>query len=193
MNTTNTDDELSALGRSAAAGDGAAVHALLARLQPMIVRYCRARLGSRDGSFGSADDVAQEVCLAVLTALPRYTDMGRPFAAFAYGIAAHKVADVRRALARDRSQPVDEVPDVADSSACPEAAALAADRVSRLGQLLGVLPELQREVLVLRVAVGMSAQEVADTLGMTPGAVRVAQHRALAKLRASVGESAELV
>ncbi len=32
----------------------------------------------------------------ILRALPRFRDQGRPFAAFAYGIAAHKVADAQR-------------------------------------------------------------------------------------------------
>jgi RNA polymerase sigma-70 factor, ECF subfamily len=41
----------------------------------------------------------------------------------------------------------------------------------------------QREILVLRVMVGFSAEETADALGMTPGAVRVGQHRALSELR----------
>ncbi|NEE31628.1 hypothetical protein G3M53_40070, partial [Streptomyces sp. SID7982] len=42
----------------------------------------------------------------------------------------------------------------------------------------------QRELLVLRVAVGLTAEETGRMLGMSPGAVRVAQHRALSRLRA---------
>jgi RNA polymerase sigma-70 factor (ECF subfamily) len=49
------------------------------------------------------------------------------------------------------------------------------------------LPGQQREVLVMRVAVGMSTEETAAALGMTPGAVRVTQHRALARLRTLIG------
>jgi RNA polymerase sigma factor (sigma-70 family) len=45
------------------------------------------------------------------------------------------------------------------------------------------LPPAQREIVILRVALGMSTEETAVALGMTPGAVRVAQHRALIKLR----------
>jgi RNA polymerase sigma-70 factor (ECF subfamily) len=41
-----------------------------------------------------------------------------------------------------------------------------------------------RELLVLRVAVGLSAEETGRAMGMSAGAVRVAQHRALARLRA---------
>jgi RNA polymerase sigma-70 factor, ECF subfamily len=40
--------------------------------------------------------------------------------------------------------------------------------------------------LILRVVVGLSAEETAEAVGSSPGAVRVAQHRALARLRAEV-------
>jgi RNA polymerase sigma-70 factor, ECF subfamily len=49
--------------------------------------------------------------------------------------------------------------------------------------LLARLPGRQQELLVLRVIAGLSAQETGSALGMSPGAVRVAQHRALARLR----------
>ena len=52
-----------------------------------------------------------------------------------------------------------------------------------LDRLLNRLPETQREIVVLRVAVGLSAEEVGVALDMTSVAVRVAQSRALAKLR----------
>jgi RNA polymerase sigma-70 factor, ECF subfamily len=44
--------------------------------------------------------------------------------------------------------------------------------------------------LTLRVAVGMSTEETAAALGMSSGAVRVAQHRALTKLRELLAEEA---
>ena len=50
----------------------------------------------------------------------------------------------------------------------------------------GALPPRDREILILRVVVGMSAEETAEAVGSTPGAVRVAQHRALAKLKAEI-------
>lgn len=56
----------------------------------------------------------------------------------------------------------------------------------RMAVLLRVLPEKQREILLLRVVVGLSAEETAEAVGSTPGAVRVAQHRALARLRMSL-------
>lgn len=193
MNQPDRERELSGLARRAVSGDRPATDALLARLRPLIVRYCRARLGAHDGGYGSADDVAQEVCIAVLTALPKYVDRGKPFVAFAYGIAAHKVADAYRASSRVRSEPVGELPDAVDNHDGPEQVAMAMDRMGRMTRLLELLPEAQREVVVLRVAVGMSADEVADLLGMSPGAVRVSQHRALSRLRELVARSPEAV
>ena len=57
---------------------------------------------------------------------------------------------------------------------------------ARMNKLLSVLPEKQREILILRVVVGMSAEETAEAVGSTAGAVRVAQHRALSRLKAEV-------
>ena len=140
-----------------------AVEALLRQFRPAIVRYCRARLASagvrtrtRTGSLDE-DDVAQEVCLALVSALPSYRDMGRPFGAFVFAIAAHKVADAARGAAR---------------------------------ALLAHLPAAQRRLLLLRVVGGLSAEDTGYVLDMSPGAVRVAQHRALVRLRALAADKA---
>ena len=124
--------------------------------------------------------------MAAITALPRYKDQGRPFLAFVYGIAAHKVADAHRALARNRSEPANELPERFSAEPGPEQLALDSESSARMKALLAVLPEKQREILILRVVVGLSAEETAEAVGSSPGAVRVAQHRALARLRAEI-------
>src|SRR3954462_9672297 len=110
--TTDVPDELVS---RAMAGDPTPVGRVRSIIPPLGVRYCRARLGRFDRSSVSADDVAQEVCLAVLTALPGYRVQGRPFLAFVYGIASHKVIDAHRAATRNRSEPVSDVPDRVES------------------------------------------------------------------------------
>jgi RNA polymerase sigma-70 factor (ECF subfamily) len=149
----------------------------------MVVRYCRARLGRIASHYHAADDVAQEVCIAVLSALPRYRDMGRPFASFVLGIASHKVADAMRAAAR-LAVPTEEVPDGPDDHPGPEETVVAWVDVQRVRALLARLPRHLRELLILRLVTGLSAEETGNVLGMSAGAVRVAQHRALARLRA---------
>jgi RNA polymerase sigma-70 factor (ECF subfamily) len=194
MDGKDGERELSAIAARAAAEDSEAIAELLTRIRPMVVRYCRARLGrTGGGAYTTADDVAQEVCIAVMSALPRYRDVGRPFSAFVFGIASHKVSDAHRGASRDLSQPVEVLPDVIDSANDPEQAALAADRAARVHELLRTLSDIQREVVLLRVAVGLSAEEAGAVLGMSPGAVRVAQHRALNRLREMVQSSADEV
>jgi RNA polymerase sigma-70 factor (ECF subfamily) len=170
-------------------GQPAAIDSLLRQLRPMILRYCRARLGRFSGQYQAADDVAQEVCIALLTALPRYRDMGRPFASFVFGIAAHKVADAMRGAA-SLAIPTEDLPDAPDDRPGPEEAAVASLEAERARQLLALLPPQQRELLGLRMLAGLTAQETGNELGMSAGAVRVAQHRALARLRVIAREQA---
>lgn len=169
---------------SAIQGDPYAVEALLRWIRPLVLRYCRSRIGGQEKIFASADDVAQEVCLAVLTALPSYRDQGRPFLAFVYGIAGHKVADARRSAARNRAEPVAEVPEAVDPAEGPEARVVHGEFAGRMARLLESVSDRQRDILHLRVVVGLSVEETAEAVGSTPGAVRVAQHRALNRLRA---------
>ena len=173
-------DELVA---SAMTGDRDAVARLLELIRPLVARYCRGKLGPVDRSFVSADDVAQEVCLAVLGALPNYRVQGRPFLAFVYGIASHKVIDAHRSVSRGRTDPVADVPDVVADDAGPEQHAMRGELSAQLRALLAELPEKQREILVLRVVVGLTAEQTGEIVGASPGAVRVAQHRALVRLR----------
>jgi RNA polymerase sigma-70 factor (ECF subfamily) len=170
------------LAELAVGGQPAAVDTLLRQIRPMVVRYCRARLSRISGHYHAADDVAQEVCIAVVSALPRYQDMGRPFASFVFGIASHKVADAMRSAAR-LAVPTEDLPDGPDDRPGPEETAVAYLEAERA-----------RALLVLRVLSGFSAEETGHALGMSAGAVRVAQHRALARLRAmAIEESMESI
>lgn len=181
------DGGLRELAARAVQGDARAREELLADVRRLVHRYCRTRLGRMPGAEQAADDAAQEVCIAVLSALPRFRDEGRPFEAFVFGIAAHKVADVQRAAAR-QAIPTDDLPDGPDLDDGPEESLLRASEAERARALLERLPAHQRELLVLRIGVGLSAEETGVALGMSAGAVRVAQHRALARLRVLAGE-----
>jgi len=177
------DQGLNHLGTRAVQGEDGAMDSLLREVRPMVVRYCRARLARVSGLAHYSDDVAQEVCVALLSALPRYEDRGRPFASFVYGIAAHKVADTLRVAGRVETVPTDTLPERADDGPGPEEAAVRVIETQKARELLDELPEQQRRLLVMRVIVGLTADETGHVLGMSAGAVRVAQHRAIARLR----------
>ncbi|MPZ64215.1 MAG: RNA polymerase subunit sigma [Pseudonocardiaceae bacterium] len=139
---------------AAVTGKQAALHGLLATMQPFVTRYCRARIGCHDGT---ADSVAREVCRAVLGALPGYREQDGSFLCFVYRIAAA----------------------MADAHQTTRGPAPTTNPYEALA------PE-QREVLVLRAVIGLSAVETATILGCTDARVRVLQHHALNTLRASL-------
>src|SRR6478752_5322138 len=181
--------ELSDLAARAQRGGRAEVEVLMQRVRQVAHRYCRAKLGTYPGGIYLADDVAQEICIGVLAALPRYRDRGKPFEAFVYGIAARKVADALRALHR-HPIPTGDLPESAADEPTPEDHAVFVSQVEQANVLLDQLPENLREIMLLRVAAGLTAEETGAALGMTAGAVRVAQHRALAKMRLLVAGAA---
>lgn len=159
---------------------------VLRRLRPVILRYCRARLSQH-----AADDVAQEVCIALMSARPgrpgrpgrpAQQDTASPVTAYAFGIASHKVADARRAAGR-LAVPVSDLPDMPDDRPGPEETAIARWERERVRRVLAQLPAQQRRLLLLRVVSGFTAAETGAMLGMSAEAVRVAQHRALGRMR----------
>jgi len=184
--------DLDVMVERAVKGDSKALDRVLGRIHPVVVRYCRSRMSAGHRSSASADDVAQEVCMAVITALPTFRHEGKPFLAFVYGICAHKVADAHRVAARSRSHSVADVPDSPTTERGPEQRMVASSTAAVIEGLLNTLPETQQEILRLRVVVGLSAEETAEALAMTAGAVRVSQHRALAKLRHLLSNDAAL-
>ena len=173
---------LSRLVADAQRGVPSALDDLIGRVRVIAQPYCRAKLARLPGGPDSAEDVVQDVCVAVLRALPRYVDTGRPFEAFVQTIATRRVVDVIRA-SRRLPVCVAELPDGADEAPTPDLHAVHHDELGRARRLMASLSDQHRELLQMRLADGMSAEEVGNVLAMSPGAVRVAQHRAIRRLR----------
>jgi RNA polymerase sigma-70 factor (ECF subfamily) len=182
------DAELDRLAVVAATGDRRAIARLLELVRQPVLGYCRARMGTRAVGLQTAEDVAQDVLLALCSALPRYRAGEKPVMAFVFGIAGNKVVDAFRTAGRDRSDPTDGMPDEADTGPGPESRAVLGTQVAELRELLEGIPENYREVLVLRVALHYSAEETARIMGSSAGAVRVMQHRAMTKLRKLIAD-----
>jgi RNA polymerase sigma-70 factor (sigma-E family) len=108
----------------------------------------------------------------------------------------HADAYIRRALINTRttlwrSRKLDEyATDQLPESAVEDGTEQRADRAMLLGAL-GVLPQQQRDVVVLRYYEGMSTAETAQTLGISAGTVKSTLHRALARLRTELERQGE--
>jgi len=169
----------------AARGERAALGQVFTTVHRTVLAYCRARLGRGAGVIDSPEDVAQTVCLNLLRALPRYAATDRPFMAYVYVSAANAVTDAHRRAARRRTEQLTGHHDRADAATGPEERGVHTDVARETRALLEQLPERMREVLVLRVGLGLPVREAAALLGLTEETVRVTQHRALRRLRAA--------
>jgi len=164
----------------ARAGDEAAFARLWRDLNPALLRYLT--LGG-----DTADEVASETWLSVARGLAGFRGDETAWRAWVFTTARRRAVDAGRKRAREAglgwrasTWASDHVPDCADE---------VVDLMSTEDALALVrrLPALQAEVVLLRVVAGLPAAEVAEVVGRTPGAVRVACHRGLKTLSTWIG------
>ena len=140
---------------SAARGDREALRTVTASVWPMIVRYCRARVGEQAGTWAIADDIARRACVSVVGQYEPERHGTSPFSVHVYRVTARTVALSTRPKGKGL-HPGD-----------------------RMSDIIGDLEPMAREVMILRLIAGMSVVDTAAALGMPAGRVRVVQHRAL--------------
>lgn len=177
-----------------AEGDPEALVTLLGHYGPRIHRMIAKRLYGAGRDF--VDDVYQEWQLSVFTSFDKFERKhDSSFIAWITTIAHHRIADEIRKIAKNRKRVV-SVPDFnAHAEAQTQSAGLERRGEAVLEtypsdtdnqELYALLAELtpkQRDIIVLRLGFGFSAEEAAGMANSTPGAVRVAQYRALDRLR----------
>jgi RNA polymerase sigma-70 factor (ECF subfamily) len=177
------DSGLDRLVAQAQRGDELSRNELLRAIRVGVLRYLLAR-GLPDHD---AQDLAQEACLGVLHALPTWRAAGPTVWAYAFAVTRNKIADRARSRTKQRDVPMDDatlIADVLTDSRPGPADLVEHDEGARNVQaLIEALPPTQREVLLLRVIVGLSAAETATALHLTVGSVRVLQYRAITTLR----------
>lgn len=174
---------LVALVRDARQGDGSAWEALYRRAYPRLLAYARRRLPSDD----AARDAVSETMARAVRGIGRFRDDGNGFDAWLSGILRHVVLDAQRAAGRRPVTVSVSAPhevDQASSAPGPEDVLVAGVDAASVRAAFARLDEADREVLELRVVLGLSSDEVASVLGKRAGAVRMAQSRALDRLRA---------
>ena len=172
-----------------AKSDRAAFGVLYDRYVERVYGYCYRRLPTPE----EAEDATSQIFTRALAALPRYRDDGPSFAAWLFAIAHNVVVDElrsRRDHARGGSWGDDEAAAGVDLAAGPEERALIAEDARELRALLARLPAEQARLIELRLA-GLTDKEIAFVLGRSHGAVRVAQHRAVRRLRSMLGVEAK--
>ena len=153
---------------------------------PALFRFFMAEVGDRQ----EAQDLVGTVFVSAIEGLPRFRGPIQALGGWLFQIARHDLYDFRRKQARSRLEPLEEKLDEAALAAGaldPEELAIERLEGTRVMAALRELSLDQREVLLLRMAAGRTAPEVADLLGKTTGAVKALQHRGLASLARVLG------
>ena len=158
---------------SARRGDDASFAELWRWLHPPVVRWLSVV------SSGDIDDIESELWISIARGLPSFVGDDGDFRGWVFTIARRRAIDWgRRRTRQPKVSPLAglEVADVRSTRSERD------DLDEALAMLRGLTAD-QREVLALRVIVGMSVRETAEVVHKSEGAVRVLCHRGLQVLK----------
>ena len=170
-----------ALMRRVQEGDSAAYAQLLNDITPILRRAIR-----RQRAFLSVEDVedlVQEVLLSVHAVRATF-DPDRPFMPWLFAIMRNRLVDGVRRYARQgaREIAIDET-EVTFRAAATNTMQEDFGDARELYRAIEDLPPAQRDAIEMMKLKEMSLKEASEASGMTPGALKVATHRAMNSLK----------
>ena len=177
------DSDWSLLTRTAE-GDEEAFRILVERHQDRLVRLCQRLLGDREEAL----DAAQEVLIKTYRKAATLQPKGE-FFTWLYRVATNHCLNRMRRRKIVRFLPLGENRDEVtpalepvDAAPRPDASLESRERWAATRRAIDDLPENQRTVLVLAKFEGLSYRQIAETLGITEGAVESRLFRAMRNL-----------
>ena len=151
------------------------------RLYDMHVDRVYRHVYYRAGNNEDAEDLTQWVFLKAWQAIGRYRKTSSPFLAWLIRISHNLVIDFYRSSKARTYLDFDFVASEPESG--PEHLVEAHFDQQQIRRSVLELPGDQQQVVLMRFIEGFSYPEIAASIGKSEGAVRVIQHRALARLR----------
>ncbi len=161
---------------AAKAGEWDALSYLYSRYADDVRRFIQSIVRDRH----EAEDITHDVFAKLMRAIQKYEEREVPFAAWIMRVARNAALDHVRSR---RQIPVEEV---WISENGDEQKSL--EYTDGLKAALAVLPNSQREVLVLRHIGGLSPTEIAERLGKTEASIQGLHHRGRVALKDSLRE-----
>ena len=177
MSDLPTDDELMSRLN---AGEIPAFGELYGRYKAKVLTFLARLTGDRH----TAEDLLQETFLRLWRSRETYRPSGQ-FAPWLFTIARHLATDDRRS--RRPGLEVDDAAELLASRESSDRPVETLERLSDIDRVLAVLSSGQREIVLLSRLGGLDANEIAVVVGSTPGAIRVALHRALKRIHSALG------
>ncbi|MCP5100698.1 MAG: sigma-70 family RNA polymerase sigma factor [Chloroflexi bacterium] len=147
-----------------------------------IFRYVWSRVRERP----LAEDLTGEIFTRMVTHLPTYQDQQVPFRAWLYRIARNLIVDHFRKEDGRITTPLDTATQIPDTQRPPDVIVADQMAVESVQAAMTQIDPQQREVVILRFIVGMSLQEVAETLDKSVAAIKSLQHRGLKACRVAL-------
>ena len=166
------------LVRRAKENDEAALTQLYEENFDKIYRYIVLKTGDRT----EAEDMTQQVFLKAFKSISGYRSKGSPFSSWLFRIAHNQMVDYWRKKSKRATVPLEESM-VGSSHSNPSSEVERKTDIENLVAATKQLTSLQREVVSLRFAGGLSLAEVAKAMGKNEGAIKALQHSAVVSLR----------
>ncbi|HST80718.1 MAG TPA: RNA polymerase sigma factor [Kineosporiaceae bacterium] len=183
---TELGDRFPSVLEAAVGGDQQAFELLWRSTHPMLVRYLRVLYGQ------SAEDIASEAWVRAIHGLNTFHGDEHGFRGWLVVIARNHARDLGRRAGR---RPEILSPDLTSETNRSESdtADVVLERLSTHAalRLVSTLPPSQAEMIALRVIIGLDVAQVAEIVGRSPGAVRVAVHRGLRTLAGQLTRPAQ--
>lgn len=177
-----TDAEL--IGR-ARGGDGTAFGQLVERHYDFVYRVAYRWLGRKQ----DAEDAAQEVCIRLVKAIRDYNGSGA-FTSWLYPMALNAARDIGRKRSRDavKTEAFGLHVVVENSGQADDGE----ERTQELWQAVSLLPDKQREAVLLVYGEGLNHAAAADAMGILEATVSWHIHEAKKRLRVLMRDAGEV-
>jgi RNA polymerase sigma-70 factor (ECF subfamily) len=171
---TRPETDIASLVELARAGEAPAWEQLYRLFYPRLLAFAARQIGA-----DRAADAVSETMVRAVANIERFSWRGAGFESWLFAILRNVIVDGHRRERRwAQLAPVPE----GDSPEPDEGLAADEDARQVRAGFARLRPEDQ-ELLYLRVVLGLPSEDVATILGKRPGAVRMAQSRALDRLR----------
>jgi RNA polymerase sigma-70 factor (ECF subfamily) len=183
------DSSLTLLER-ARTGDRAAVDALIERYYPRLHRWASGRLPRWVRDMADTQDLVQEAMFQTFRRIERFEPRGEgALQAYLRQAILNRIREeFRRAKRRPARRELDS--QVEDNGRSPLEEAIGRETVERYEQALAALRQEDRELIVARIELGYTNQEIAEEFGKpSPNAARMAAARAIIRLAAEMGRT----
>jgi RNA polymerase sigma-70 factor, ECF subfamily len=136
------------------------------------------------GDHAVADEVVQATFVQAYTHLVDFRG-DAPFRSWLYGIALNQVSQVAKKPTRERTVPIDDVPE--GDLPQVEGTTVSGRLRDRLADLITRLPPRQRAVVTLRIVGDLAFKEIAKLEGISENSAKVSYHHAVTRLRKWMG------